>query len=254
MQETGFESVVDTVANAIQHGKAGFSLLDVCSVVDPSDVFYYECLGRIIGSGGEVLTADKFIPMLEAGGRAAEFDRYILELSFDWLAQRPTGLLGCNVSAENLIDVNSWSLFHEILVRNRTLASRLVLEITESLPMTALEQASELLQSVRSLGCRIAIDDFGTGYATVERLVSMPIDVVKIDAMFSRRKDREVTENFLAHLVGLASCVAPIVVVEGIETQAQLEAAAAAGASHVQGYLFCMPALMPTYWGSGSPQ
>ena len=122
MREMGFGSVVDVVSDAIEHGKVGFSLLDVCSAIDPGDVFYYECLGRIIGSDEEILTADKFIPMLEARGKTAEFDRYILELSFAWLAQRPAGVLGCNVSADNLTDVNSWSLFYEVLVRNRTLA------------------------------------------------------------------------------------------------------------------------------------
>lgn len=123
----------------------------------------------------------------------------------------------------------------------------MVLEVTENVPIAMRAQAAEMLSLARSLGCKIAIDDFGTRYSTAEALVSMPADIVKIDALFVRLQHWERAESFLTHLVGLASCVASEVVVEGIETDAQMQAARNAGATHVQGHLFCEPTLIPLY-------
>lgn len=72
---------------------------------------------------------------------------------------------------------------------------------------------------------------------------------MKLDAFFIGRGGKD----FLHHLVGLASCVAPMVVVEGVETYAQFEVAKRAGATHVQGFLLSEPTLYPVYCGQPAP-
>ncbi|MBB4187776.1 EAL domain-containing protein [Sinorhizobium terangae] len=243
-----FSSVVRHVTHAMQHGRIGFSLQQINSIDDPGKVLYSECLGRLIEPDGTIRTSSEFIAFLEASGRAPAFDRHVIELASDWLARHPSDALGCNISAENIADKQSWALLYDLLHRHRAIAPRLVVEITESLPIAPLSAAADLLQSVRELGYKVAIDDFGTGCSTPETLLALRVDIVKIDGFFVQHRG-DTAERFLRCMVGLASCAASTVVVEGIETYAQLEAAKAAGATHVQGFLLSEPTLPPVHYG-----
>lgn len=243
-----YDRVAEVFDQAAKQGRVGFSLQHVNSVADVGSVLYSECLGRLVKPDGEILTASEFIGYIEAAGRAAALDRHMLALAFDWLACNPSGDLGCNISVENISDERNRVLLFDLLSTNKSLASRLVLELTESLPISVLPAAARFLQSVRALGYRIAVDDFGTGFSTPEALLSLPVDIVKIDGFFVRL-GRSDAERFLLHMVGLASCVAPVVIIEGVETYAQFQAAQAAGATHVQGFLLSEPTLTPLFGG-----
>ncbi|MQW88886.1 EAL domain-containing protein [Sinorhizobium saheli] len=243
-----FNSAVAVVTAAMQEARVGFSLQEVHAADEPGDVLYSECLARLVERNGTVRTGGEFIGPLETVGCAPLFDRHLLGIACDWLVSHPAQALGCNLSADNLSDDCSRTALYDLLSSHRAIASRLVLEITESLPITALSAATELLQALRALGYRIAADDFGTGYSTPESLLSIPVDIVKIDAFFVQHRS-DSAERVLRHMVGLASCAAPTVIVEGIETYAQLDAARVAGATHVQGYLLSEPTLPPVHCG-----
>jgi EAL domain-containing protein (putative c-di-GMP-specific phosphodiesterase class I) len=121
---------------------------------------------------------------------------------------------------------------------------RLVLELTENQPLANPILASELISRVRGLGCRVAIDDFGCAYSNPYRLLSIPHDIVKIDAVYvSDVRFGPDGQNSLYHMAGLAACTAPVVIVEGIESSDHLELARSAGATHVQGSFLATPAL-----------
>ncbi|WP_027998492.1 EAL domain-containing protein [Sinorhizobium arboris] len=247
-----FDRVVGAVTQAMREGRIGFSLQQVNAVDDTGEVLYSECLGRLVERDGAVRTSEEFIAFLEGSGRVASFDRYMVGLAFEWLDCNPSGVLGCDISAANILDESTWSELYDLLSRNREMASRLVLEITECLPLATLPMAAEFIDGARSLGYRIALDSFGTGHSTPESLLSVPVDIVKLDAFFiGRGQDRG--RGFLHHLVGLASCVAPTVIIEGIETYGQLEAVKKAGATHVQGLLLSEPTLHPVYCGQPAP-
>ncbi|PRD41119.1 EAL domain-containing protein [Phyllobacterium phragmitis] len=239
-----FPALNDEIATAMAEGRVGFSWQHVHSSSRISEILYSECFGRIVDSDGTIVTAGSFIPFVEAQGLISALDRYVINLAFDWLSEHPKAVLGCNLSAKSISEAADWCLLYDLLYRHRSLASRMVLEVSEKLPISVALQAADLIQSVRSLGYKIAIDDFGAGYSTAQSLFSIPVDIVKIDAFFVQQ-ERASSEQILAHMVGLAACAAPIVVVEGIETYEQLDAARLAGATHVQGYLLSEPTEVP---------
>ena len=72
----------------------------------------------------------------------------------------------------------------ESLLRHRLDASRLSIEITESLALDDSPETADLLRRLRELGARIAVDDFGTGYSSLAYLRRLPIDRIKIDRSF----------------------------------------------------------------------
>jgi EAL domain-containing protein (putative c-di-GMP-specific phosphodiesterase class I) len=211
-------------------------------VADGDQLLYQECLACLVEPDGKIHRAAEFIPHLEAINALPELDRQIIDLALDELDRDPCAVLGCNLSAGSLSSPVAWLPIYRQIAARPELASRLVLEVTETLPIHSVEMAGHFLAQARRLGCRIAIDDFGVGFATAGRLFAMEADIVKVDALFVRDIRGALNgHGSLYHMVGLAACMAPVVVVEGIENAAHFAAAQMAGATHVQGYHFSWP-------------
>ena len=122
-------------------------------------------------------------------------------------------------------------------------ASLLELELTETAVVRDIAEMAPKIEALRQLGIRVAIDDFGSGYSSFSYLEQLPVASVKIDRSFIKSLDsapraRSVVKGMvtLAHSIGLR------VVVEGVETSAQLDALFGSGADDVQGFLLGRPA------------
>jgi EAL domain-containing protein (putative c-di-GMP-specific phosphodiesterase class I) len=138
-------------------------------------------------------------------------------------------------------------------------AARLRLEITESAVMSDRALASATLTACRALGVQVALDDFGTGYSSLSYLTRFPVDVVKIDRSFVQQlpTDRGAAAVVRA-VLATAKALHLEVVVEGVETGAQLRRLRRLGCRSGQGFLFAKPLPAPaltellTQGGSGA--
>lgn len=117
----------------------------------------------------------------------------------------------------NFSDSENRAVLYDQLYRYRSLAPRLVLEITERSPIAQLSGTAEFIHDIRKLGYRVAVDDFGAGFSTPEAIFSIAVDIVKVDSFFVQLSSRADANRILHHTVGLASCVAPTIVIEGVE-------------------------------------
>jgi EAL domain-containing protein (putative c-di-GMP-specific phosphodiesterase class I) len=115
---------------------------------------------------------------------------------------------------------------------------RITLELTENALLDDPRKVAGKLALLREAGLRIAVDDFGTGYASLSYLISLPIDVLKIDRVLvanivQGERDKIVMKAIirLAHDLGLE------VLVEGVEDSAQLALLADWGCDLYQGFL-----------------
>jgi EAL domain-containing protein (putative c-di-GMP-specific phosphodiesterase class I) len=116
---------------------------------------------------------------------------------------------------------------------------RLEAEITESALVEDLEATRRAIQTLRNAGVRIVIDDFGTGYSSLYHLYELRFDKLKIDRRFIQ--ELMVTGEsgvFIRAMVGLCRGLNLSVTAEGIETEAQAEAALAHGVDQAQGFLY----------------
>ena len=116
--------------------------------------------------------------------------------------------------------------------------SRVTAEITESALLVDQDAVADRLTRLREAGLRIAVDDFGTGYASLAYLTSLPLDAIKIDRgliadIVGGERDRIVVRA----LIHLARELDLKVVVEGVETAAQLALLAEWGCDLYQGFL-----------------
>jgi len=228
------------ILQAIADGGLSFAAQWIHDVENIEEIAYAESLARVTDSDGIVHTAGTFVSLLEQQDRWFDLDLRMLDMVLSALAADATLVLGCNLSVASLSHPECFAGIVSRIARQPELTPRLVVEITETYPLTG--AAIECVKMIRALGCRIAIDDFGSGFATPESLLQVASDIVKIDACFIRdnRPSRE-GRNSLSYIVGFAACFAPSVVVEGVETESQLEAARMAGATHVQGFLLSKP-------------
>ncbi|WP_439271277.1 EAL domain-containing protein [Pseudochrobactrum sp. HB0163] len=202
---------------------------------------YEECLARLLVNEEVLLKGADFVSDLEAAGCIGVLDVAVADMMLDTLSANPFIRLGCNISPFTLADNVAWNALMRKLAARPRLAARVTLEITESAPLDEIGDVAARLRQAKACGCRIALDDFGAGYAKAGRLrhVDIDWDIIKLDRSFL--KDLRKTpagRDGLASAVALASCFAPMVVVEGIETKAQLALARASGAHFGQGWLF----------------
>lgn len=115
---------------------------------------------------------------------------------------------------------------------------RVTAEITESALLVDEDGVADRLQRLRDAGVRIAIDDFGTGYASLAYLTRLPLDILKIDRglvenVVSGERDRIVIKA----LIRLARELGLTVLVEGVESTAQLKLLCEWGCDLYQGFV-----------------
>jgi diguanylate cyclase (GGDEF)-like protein len=128
------------------------------------------------------------------------------------------------------------------LINSGLPASRLELEITESVLLDRSENSVAILNELRDLGVAISMDDFGTGYSSLSYLRSFRFDKVKIDRSFIG--DLAKGSDGLAivrAITDLGRSFGMITVAEGVESQEQLKCLEHEGCGQVQGYLFSPP-------------
>ena len=121
-------------------------------------------------------------------------------------------------------------------------ATRLELEITESVLLHDNEATLATLHQLRSFGIKISMDDFGTGYSSLSYLRSFPFDKIKIDRSFIKDiSDKGDCAAIVKAVAGLGKGLGIATTAEGVETAEQLQHVRAEGCTEVQGYLFSAP-------------
>lgn len=119
---------------------------------------------------------------------------------------------------------------------------KIIFEITEAAIQSEVEAVSEVLDNLRGSGIRIALDDFGVGASNLERLESMPVDMVKIDRRFVRSSSgSQKSRDLLSGMIDLAHKAGAAIVVEGIEEKENFELVRSLGAEYAQGFYLGKP-------------
>jgi EAL domain-containing protein (putative c-di-GMP-specific phosphodiesterase class I) len=147
-----------------------------------------------------------------------------------------------NVSAVQLEDENLVATVSQALRASGLDASRLTLEVTETVIMNDVPRSVQVLTALRKIGLKIAIDDFGTGYSSLGALRYLPVDTLKIDRSFvtDLAHDRA-SSDLTRRTLQLAADFHLHTVAEGVEEVSQLEILRDFGCDAAQGFLFARP-------------
>jgi diguanylate cyclase (GGDEF)-like protein len=185
----------------------------------------------------------EFIPIAEETGLIVPIGEWVLRQACRHASGWPPDVrIAVNLSPVQFKNRNLAALVQSILEETGLPATRLELEITESLLLADTEPTLATLHALRAMGVRISMDDFGTGYSSLSYLRSFPFDKIKIDRSFMR--DLETRGDSLAIIkavIGLGQSLGMSTTAEGVETQEQLDAVRAQGCNEMQGFLFSPP-------------
>jgi predicted signal transduction protein with EAL and GGDEF domain len=212
--------------------------------------------GRIVGVEALVRWMDprrglvppgEFVPALETTNLIGEVAQKIMERAVeDWRSWRDAGLvaprIAVNVAATQLRNDDFVPSLQRALQVLDGDPSALGIEVTESILISNMERAIDVLQQVRALGIPVAIDDFGTGYSSLAYIVTLPIDELKIDRAFVKKITADPAyEGIVRTCVSLARGLNLKVVAEGVETEAQALKLRDLQCDQAQGFFYSPP-------------
>lgn len=192
-----------------------------------------------------LLAPGHFIGTAEQSGLILPMGQWVMETACqqlqDWAgdAQRRQWTLAVNVSHRQFLQADFADRVRALLARYTFDASRLELEITESMLIEDFESMRRTMQAITALGVRFALDDFGTGYSSLQYLQRLPVHKLKIDRSFVT--DALVDGNSQAivrAIMALGESLGLEVLAEGVEMPEQLGFLQAQRCGLFQGYLF----------------
>ena len=189
---------------------------------------------------GMVSPAD-FIPLAEETGLIVPIGEWVLRRACREAVEWPGDLkVAVNVSPPQLLSGSLVRAVCDALSDAGLPASRLELEITESVLLAQSSAVLDVLRSFRDLGVRVAMDDFGTGYSSLSTLRSFPFDKIKVDQSFIKSLG-DGTDTIVRAMVSLGRTLGMRVTAEGVETESQFAWLLAQGCHEAQGYLISRP-------------
>jgi len=206
-------------------------------IVDARDLrpVFREALLRMERPNNPMSEAADFVALAERLGLIRLIDRRVVDLVFDALAVGD-GRLSFNISGETVGDDEWLSAFAARCAARPGLATRLIVEITETALMGNPDEAVRFVARLHELGCRVAIDDFGAGFSSFRSLRDLGVDFVKIDGSFVERvassRDDQV---FVRSLVDLARNLGIRTVAERVQDEETATTLAGWGVDYLQG-------------------
>ena len=154
----------------------------------------------------------------------------------------PALKVSVNLSSQDLRRCDLVEEIDRILAQTRLPATRLTLEITESMLIDDIESTIVMLTQLKEKGIQISIDDFGTGYSSLSYLHRLPMNNLKVDRSFvNQMQEGKKNHRIVETIATLSQQLELVSIAEGIETSQQLEWLQQLGYKFGQGYLFSKP-------------
>jgi diguanylate cyclase (GGDEF)-like protein/PAS domain S-box-containing protein len=208
------------------------------------EVSGFEALVRWNHPERGVVTPDQFIPVAEDIGLIVQLGDWVLKQACRDAVRWPGKLkVAVNLSAAQFRNPMLALSIVSALAHSGLAATRLELEITETVLLQDDQAVLNALHEIRQLGVRICMDDFGTGYSSLSYLRSFPFDKIKIDRSFIKELGKEENDclAIIRAVTKLGASLGMITTAEGVETKEQLDILRAEGCTQAQGYLFSRP-------------
>ena len=248
---------------AHQQGQVQWAERLMTAIQSDDLMLYYQPIAPVSGSGGafgelllrmriedgSAIAPGAFLPAAERYDLVGAIDRWVVEAAFAAIAGRfalldavPQELFSINLSGRSVGDDSFMIHIRDLFDRYAVPPRAVCFEVTETVAISDLAEATAFITELRSLGCRFALDDFGSGLSSFTYLKRLPVDFVKIDGNFVRdittdTVDRAMVEsvNRISHEMGLRT------VAEFVETDATMRVLRLIGVDYAQGWAIGRP-------------
>lgn len=211
---------------------------------DSNKILGFESLLRLKDEEGTIILPDEFIPMAERLGVIEEIGKWVFCQAVSSAKKWPNNIfVSVNLSNVQFKSGDLVSFLKGLLLEHNFPASRLEIEVTESLVVGDDASTQKQLAEIKSWGVSIAMDNFGVGYSSLEYLWKHDFDRLKIDRSFlmGYKQDPEKLKKLIESVVEMGHDTNMYVTVEGVENEAHIEILKGMGCDQLQGYYFGKP-------------
>lgn len=194
-----------------------------------------------------------FLPHMETHGLSRQMTEVMFSQAGEFLSELScTDLtMAVNVPMNICSETSFQDFLKKVLADNGLSPAHLILEVTEEGPLEVSQKRIDALTRLRMQGFYLSLDDFGTGVSSLERLVRIPFNELKIDRYFVREiSTSPEAEKLVRNLVRIATAMDMSVTIEGLEDAEAVLLAEKIGCEFGQGYHFAkpMPGSMVREW------
>jgi EAL domain-containing protein (putative c-di-GMP-specific phosphodiesterase class I) len=208
-----------------------------------------EALLRWVHPVRGMVSPAQFIPFAEESSLILDIGHWVLDEACRqiavWSHQEHTRdlVLAVNISARQFKQPDFVEQVAAMIRKHGIQASRLKLELTESIALEELDVIIAKMHALRNrLGISLSLDDFGTGYSSLSYLKRLPLDQIKIDQSFVRDMTVDSGDAVMVKtIIDMAHNFGIEVIAEGVETAGQFFLLKQYGCLLFQGYLFGRP-------------
>ncbi|TLS98851.1 EAL domain-containing protein [Aliarcobacter cibarius] len=216
--------------------------------IENNTIYGYETLARGVNDDGTLVYPDKLFKWAKDGDMLFYLDRACRESSLKTAAIKnirakvfinfiPTAIYDPNHCLQSTV---KWANSLEFDPKN------VIFEVVESENVEDIEHLKNILNFYKSKGFMIALDDVGSGYSSLNMIVQLHPDIVKIDREIIKDIDKnKANQSVFGAIVKIAKDNNIIVLAEGIETKEEFLYLKENGASLAQGYYFAKPSSEP---------
>lgn len=171
-------------------------------------------------------------------GRRMELEHMVCALVLEQRAQLPEGcFLTMNLGPDYLL-----SPLWQQLVESQSDLGGLVIEITEETSISNYDEIRERSAQIRARGGLVAVDDAGSGYASLQHILELRPDFIKLNRNFVRDCHLDRAKSTMVEMMSAAADrLDAWVIAEGVETPQELDELIRIGVPLAQGYLLARP-------------
>lgn len=214
-----------------------------------------EALIRLRDTDGTLISPAEFIPLAEQTGHISAITWFVVEEVCRVLKYSPRlndVSVSINLPMTQLLENGFVPRFTSIVNQAGIDHRRICIEFTERAILENFQQTQSIMQQLTREGFRFFLDDFGAGYSNFNCLLQLPFQVIKLDTCLVHSEKNGVPDYSLVHtLTKLFHDRHLVVIVEGVETEEEVQLLADLGVDRIQGYALAKPmpveALMKFY-------
>ncbi len=205
-----------------------------------------EALIRLIDDEYGFVSPALFIPASEKSGAIHQIGDYVFKDVCRFIASDEYKNLGLkyieiNLSVAQCIETDLVTKFNITLIQSGVESSQINLEITETAADYDPEITDKNINALSDMGFSFSLDDYGTGYSNIKRVVSLPLDIVKLDKTLVDEMDAPQMWIVITNTVTLLKNMNKKILVEGVEDERALKRFTELGCDYIQGYYFSKP-------------
>ncbi|MCR0326293.1 bifunctional diguanylate cyclase/phosphodiesterase [[Clostridium] innocuum] len=236
------QELLTNVDNALEHGEFQLYIQPKCNM-KTRKIVGGEVLVRWIHPKKGLIPPKDFIPIFEKNGFIKKLDAYVWEQTAIWLHKwsktHPVLPVSVNVSRMDIMEMNVYTYFQDLIRKYKLDPSWLEIEVTES----AYAGSEEIIHTIDQLmnhGFTVLMDDFGSGYSSLNILKDININILKLDMRFLDSQNSK-SRNILDSILQMARWLGMKVIAEGLENKDQADFLLNIGCMHAQGFYYYKP-------------